>query len=213
MPFSLFNKDTKVKIENDDLKWLVEQVEEYSNSSDLPEEKRREVRGRLEDIKQQYGGHDADNSKNKPAKVIQAQLYIPKHKELCQEVLKNLGIRLRERGIDLKTQMSDVRNPSLPMIAMCLGKSRIGADIDEVISPLIAGESSDNKAWVIIIHDLKEHALPLGRTEAVLLDRKYKLLAGYIDMAYQSNQGLYQCAMNDTALERLVSIFQCGSRV
>ncbi|XP_033734790.1 uncharacterized protein LOC117323589 [Pecten maximus] len=123
-------------------------------------------------------------------------------KELKRRVGGLLGHNI-ELTLRQCTGTSDI--PNGPLVVLCLNMSRIGTNIQDALG----GIQTDKNVYVLVLHHTnKENLSSLTPTSLRVTGSELRQLGGIIDMAFSSDSGLYECDLNDNAIDKMTSIMR-----
>ncbi|XP_033734782.1 uncharacterized protein LOC117323584 [Pecten maximus] len=132
-------------------------------------------------------------------------------KSLVDMVTKGLTKRLQERldMSNLNLMVSFSQNPSDVtngfQIVICLNMSRVGTNIADSLK----GMKVDRDVFVMVLHHTnKENLSALTPTSHRVTGNEVRQLGGILDMAFSSDGGLYECDLNNVAVEKIASILR-----
>ncbi|XP_069116511.1 golgin subfamily A member 6-like protein 25 [Argopecten irradians] len=101
------------------------------------------------------------------------------------------------------TGTSDI--PNGPLIVLCLNMSRIGTNIQDALGEI----QSDKNVFVMVLHHTsKDNLSSLTPTSLRVTGSELRQLGGIIDMAFSSDSGLYDCDLNNNAIDKITSIMR-----
>ncbi|XP_053404071.1 uncharacterized protein LOC128558521 [Mercenaria mercenaria] len=150
-------------------------------------------------------------------KVIKLQP--PKISATIQLLHSHSGNTIKDIEAELKTMLKHQLNsvdfikfnkpedvdPSKMLIVLSIIASRVGTDAANAIKGI---ENPENTA-LLLFHIKESHALTKQASTSVLTDQTFKALGGIFDMAFVNGKGIYQCEMNDIALEGVCTFIRC----
>ncbi|XP_033734781.1 myosin-2 heavy chain, non muscle-like [Pecten maximus] len=132
-------------------------------------------------------------------------------KSLVDMVTKGLTKRLQERldMSNLNLIVSFSQNPSDVtngfQIVLCLNMSRVGTNIADSLK----GMKVDRDVFVMVLHHTnKENLSALTPTSHRVTGNEVRQLGGILDMAFSSDGGLYECDLNNVAVEKIALILK-----
>ncbi|XP_060572984.1 uncharacterized protein LOC132730922 [Ruditapes philippinarum] len=133
---------------------------------------------------------------------ITVYLMIPSKTKALSAFIEKFQTKLIEFGTAVKEmEPSEARNldPSLLLIIICNAASRIESDITKCYDENL--RAVRNRTILIAVHVVTKGQEPKMFTELKLANDIFKEtpLIKIIDMAFDTNIGMYECTMNDTA--------------
>ncbi|XP_060081605.1 early endosome antigen 1-like, partial [Ylistrum balloti] len=126
---------------------------------------------------------------------------------VTREVTKSLDGKVDKTCMDLTIQpyQSSAGTPYGPVVVLCLNMSRVGTNIQDALKGITA-----NKDVIVLVlhHTSKDNLSSLTPTSLRVTGSELRQLGGILDMAFSSDSGLYECKLNDTAMEKLATILK-----
>lgn len=93
--------------------------------------------------------------------------------------------------------------PNGPLVVLCLNMSRVGTNIQEILTGITAARD----VFVIVLHQTSEDNLSsLTPTSLRVSGSEFRRLGGILDMAFTSDKMLYDCDINNSSVEKLAMI-------
>ncbi|XP_021378703.1 trichohyalin-like isoform X2 [Mizuhopecten yessoensis] len=126
---------------------------------------------------------------------------------VTKEITKRLDSKVDKSCMDLTIQPHNASAGAIggPLVVLCLNMSRIGTNIQDTLK----GIKVDKDMIVLVLHHTsKENLSSLTPTSLRVTGSELRQLGGIIDMAFDSNNGLYACDLNTTAIEKLAIILK-----
>ncbi|XP_060081609.1 centromere-associated protein E-like [Ylistrum balloti] len=126
---------------------------------------------------------------------------------VTRELKRSVGGLLDRDNIDLsiKPCKGPTDNPNGPLFVLCLHMSRIGTNIQDAMEGIQAAKG----VFVLVLHHTsKDNLSSLTPTSLRVSGSEYRQMGGIIDMAFSSDGGLYECELNDNAVEKIASIMK-----
>ncbi|XP_053404315.1 uncharacterized protein LOC123537188 [Mercenaria mercenaria] len=116
--------------------------------------------------------------------------------ELLMKKLKNANfVKCNElKDIDWKKML----------IVLCIISSRVATDAAYAINDI----KNPANTVLMLIHNKESHALPKLTSSFVLTDQEFQNLGGVFDLAFFERRGIYQCEMNDIALDKVCTFIK-----
>ncbi|XP_021378723.1 GRIP and coiled-coil domain-containing protein 2-like isoform X3 [Mizuhopecten yessoensis] len=132
-------------------------------------------------------------------------------KTLVDMVTKELTRRLQQRldMFSLNLTISFSQTPSEVtnglQVVLCLNMSRVGTNIADTLK----GIKADRDMFVMVLHHTsKENLSSLTPTSHRVTGSELRQLGGILDMVFDSSSGLYECDLNNTAVDKIASILR-----
>ncbi|XP_060085486.1 uncharacterized protein LOC132564889 [Ylistrum balloti] len=89
-----------------------------------------------------------------------------------------------------------------PLFVLCLNMSRVGTNIQDALE----GTKSHRDVYVLVLHHTnKDNLSEMTPTSLRVTGSELRQLGGIIDMAFTSENGLYECGLNNTAVDKIVT--------
>ncbi|XP_060082946.1 CAP-Gly domain-containing linker protein 1-like [Ylistrum balloti] len=126
---------------------------------------------------------------------------------VSKELTKRLQKCLEKERIDIDIKLCQTRDdvPHVPLFVLCLNMSRVGTNIREAIE----GIKPNRDVYALVLHNtVKENLLLLTPTGHRVTGQDLRQLGGIIDMALTSDSGLYECDLNETAVDKMAAILK-----
>ncbi|XP_053390290.1 uncharacterized protein LOC128553197 isoform X2 [Mercenaria mercenaria] len=127
--------------------------------------------------------------------------------EAFNEKLKTTGIVLKQKQIN---DVSDLDQDQC-LILLCNASSRIESDIEGCLADNIHAVVYIKRMILIVLHVVRKGREPKEYTRKKLenstCSEKLSSFHSVIDMAFTTDDGIYECAMNEKAFFDLESIF------
>ncbi|XP_069116489.1 interaptin-like [Argopecten irradians] len=132
-------------------------------------------------------------------------------KSLVDMVTREMTTRLQKRldvyNLNLVVSFSQISSEVTNgfQIALCLNMSRVGTNIVDSIK----GMKVDRDLFVMVLHHTnKENLSSLTPTSHRVTGSEVRQLGGILDMAFSSDSGLYDCDLNNAAMEKIAVILK-----
>ncbi|XP_060081611.1 myosin-J heavy chain-like [Ylistrum balloti] len=124
-------------------------------------------------------------------------------RELTRRLQERLDMRKLNLAVSFSSNPSEVTNGL--QIVLCLNMSRVGTNIADTLK----GMKADRDVFVMVLHHTsKENLSSLTPTSHRVTGSEIRQLGGIFDMAFSGDGGLYECDLNNSAVEKIASILR-----
>ncbi|KAL4237646.1 hypothetical protein ACF0H5_002360 [Mactra antiquata] len=134
---------------------------------------------------------------------ILCKMDIPVLRNAAEELksqMNKLGLNIDFASVGDYTSTSSVN----PLLILCVHSSRLGTDAKNALKGLLYPKM----AALLILHPQEKHALPMNRSDRILISEEFSKLGGIFDFAYMAKCGMYSCDMNSACLQELQAFVQ-----
>ncbi|XP_069116508.1 golgin subfamily A member 6-like protein 25 isoform X2 [Argopecten irradians] len=121
-----------------------------------------------------------------------------------KELNRKLNGRFDSRNFDFSIVLSEATKDASnrPLFVLCLNMSRVGTNIMDAME----GIKGKRDVYVLVLHHTnKENLSQLTPTGLRVSGSEMRQLGGIIDMAFSSESGLYDCYLNNNAIDKIVT--------
>ncbi|XP_033736422.1 myosin-7-like [Pecten maximus] len=130
---------------------------------------------------------------------------------VSKELTKRLQTILERENIIVTVQLcqTPAEVPNGPLVVLCLNMSRVGTNILDAL----AGIKANHDVLVLVLHNaVKENLSLLTPTSLRVTGNELRQLGGIVDMAFNSDSGVYDCDLNTRSVENIATTLRKYSR-